>query len=55
MAGIEAELSSWMAVEYGFRALPQTYFVTISRKGELKVVDPSGVNVEAIFLSMKLL
>jgi len=34
-----------MAVEYGFRALPQTYFVTISRKGELKVVDPSDINI----------
>ena len=44
-----------MAVEYGFRALPQTYFATMSRKGELKVMDSSGINVQAIFLSMKLL
>jgi len=44
-----------MAVEYSFILLPQTFFVTISRKGGLKVVDSSGINVQAIVLSMKLL
>lgn len=36
MAGIEAELSSGMAVDYGFRALPQTCFVTYIKKGWTK-------------------
>ena len=36
------------------RSLPQTFVVTISRKGDLKVVDSSGISLH-IFLSMKLL
>jgi hypothetical protein len=38
IAGIDPELSSGTASEYGFRVFPQTYFVTISRKGQVKPV-----------------
>jgi hypothetical protein len=48
LARIDPELPSGIASEYGFRAFPQTYFVTISRKGQVKPVDPFSVNVEAI-------